>query len=150
MRHLLVFAFLAAAWLCCPARAAAPARVQVSHAWIRLLPGDLPAGGYATLTNPGDTPATLVGVSSSAYAHVMLHKSSTEGGMSRMAMVGELTIPAEGKLSFAPGGYHLMLMHANRPLRPGDSVTLTLKFADGSTQDARFVVRPANATGDND
>jgi copper(I)-binding protein len=120
--------------------------VRVSHAWIRLLPGDLPAGGYAVLQNTGDAPATLVAASSDAYAHVMLHRSSTEGGMARMKMVERLAVPAHGQVVLAPGGYHLMLMHAKRPLKPGDTVKLRLQFADGSHLDADFLVRPANAS----
>ena len=119
--------------------------VHASHAWLRVLPGDLPAGAYVTLENSGDQPAALSGASSAAYADVMLHKSSSDGGMSRMAMVDSLTVPAHGKAVLAPAGYHLMLTTAVHPVKPGDTVRLSLKFADGSTLPADFVARPANA-----
>src|SRR6202044_3233915 len=61
--------------------------IRASHAWIRVLPGNLPAGAYVTLENDSDQPATLSGASSAAYAEVMLHQSSNEGGVSRMAML---------------------------------------------------------------
>lgn len=127
------------------AHAAAADHVRASHAWIRVLPGALPAGAYVTLENDGDQPVALSGASSTAYADVMLHHSSTEGGMSRMTMVDSLTVPAHGKAVLAPAGYHLMLMQANAPVKAGDTVRLTLKFTDGSTLPADFVARPANA-----
>ncbi|WP_426700337.1 copper chaperone PCu(A)C [Rhodanobacter sp. Col0626] len=119
--------------------------IRTSHAWIRVLPGDLPAGAYVTLENDGDRPVELRGASSTVYAGVMLHQSSTAGGVSRMSMVDALAVPAHGKAELAPAGYHLMLTQPDKPVQPGDSVTLTLKFGDGSTQATDFIARPANA-----
>lgn len=140
------FSFLLAGLLLAGgAHAGAAAHVHASQAWIRVLPGDLPAGAYVTLENDGDQPVALNGATSTDYASVMLHHSSTEGGMSRMAMVDSLTIPAHGKAVLAPAGYHLMLMQATAPVKPGDTVRLTLTFTDGSSLPTDFVARPANA-----
>lgn len=125
-------------------------QVHASKAWIRVLPGDLPAGGYVTLSNDGAQPATLRGASSPRYGQVMLHKSSSETGMSRMMKIDALTVPAHGSVTLAPGGYHLMLMKATAPVQPGDQVTLSLHFDDGSTLEQTFLARPANALGPDD
>jgi copper(I)-binding protein len=122
--------------------------IHASHAWIRVLPGDLPAGAYVTLQNDSDHVVSLAGASSPAYTDVMLHQSSNAGGMSRMTMVDALPIPAHGKAVLAPAGYHLMLMKAVSPLKPGDTVKLALKFGDGSTAVTDFVARPANTVDD--
>lgn len=127
------------------ARATDAEHIRASHAWIRVLPGALPAGAYVTLENDGDRPVALRGASSSVYAEVMLHRSSREGGVSRMAMVDALNVPAHGKAELAPAGYHLMLMRAKVPVKPGDTVTLKLQFGDGSTLATDFIARPANA-----
>lgn len=127
------------------AHASAADHIHASHAWIRVLPGDLPAGAYVTLQNDSDQPAELSGANSAVYADVMLHRSSTEGGVSRMTMVDTLSVPAHGKAELAPAGYHLMLMKAAKPVKPGDMVKLTLKFTDGSTLATEFMARPANA-----
>lgn len=119
--------------------------VRASHAWLRVLPGDLPAGAYVTLENKSDQPAALTGASSRAYAEVALHQSSSEGGMSRMAMVDSVTVPAHGTATLAPAGYHFMLMKSTHPVKPGDAVPMRLKFADGSVLATDFVARPANA-----
>ncbi len=121
------------------------AHITASHGWIRILPGNLPAGAYVTLTNHGDKPAVLQGASSPAYGEVMLHKSSTEGGVSRMSMVKALNVPAHGTVRLAPGGYHLMLMKAGHPIEPGNFVRMTLRFRDGSHLVSNFIARPANA-----
>lgn len=121
------------------------AQVQVRQAWLRILPGALPAGGYATLDNASAQPADLTGARSSVYRQVMLHQSTTTGGVSRMQMTHALRIPAHGAAALSPGGYHLMLSEPTQPVRPGDTVRITLTFADGSTRDARFIARPANA-----
>ncbi|MFC4527874.1 copper chaperone PCu(A)C [Dyella halodurans] len=120
--------------------------IRASQAWLRVLPGDLPAGAYVTLENTGDQPASLRGAESTNYASVMLHQSSTEGGMGRMNAVDRLVVPAHGKASLAPGGYHLMLMKAASAVKPGDKVKLALVFGDGSKLDVDFLARPANAT----
>lgn len=132
------------------AQAAEADHVAASHAWIRLLPGELPASGYVVLRNDGVSSAALVGAHSKAYASVMLHQSTQDaGGMDRMTMVSRLSIPARGEVSLAPAGYHLMLEHAANSPKVGDTVEITLDFADGSHLPVAFLVRPANAADAN-
>ncbi|MFC4764563.1 copper chaperone PCu(A)C [Dyella koreensis] len=124
--------------------------VKASQAWIRVMPGSLPSGGYVVLENHGEQTVNLRGVRSEAYGEVMLHKSSTEGGMGRMEKVDSLPIPAHGKVALSPGGYHLMLMKASKPVKVGDKVKLSLQFTDGSLLDTDFEARPANAMDSGD
>jgi len=127
------------------AHAGSADHIKTSHAWIRVLPGDLPAAAYVTLNNDSDAPIALTGASSTAYASIMLHKSSSEGGMNHMAMLDAMPVPAHGNAALAPAGYHLMLMKAVKQVQPGEHVQLLLKFADGSTLATDFLARPANA-----
>ena len=130
------------------AHAGTTVHVAATHAWIRVLPGALPAGAYVVLRNDGDQPVALTGASTPAYGMAMLHRSTQSGGTSRMAMVDALPIPAHGTQALAPGGYHLMLMDAKQPVQPGDTVRITLKFGDGSTLPVDFLARPAGALDD--
>ncbi|MGA9422596.1 MAG: copper chaperone PCu(A)C, partial [Rhodanobacteraceae bacterium] len=116
----------------------------VSAAWIRWLPGDLPAAAYATLTNTGPRLVRLSGATSPDYADVMLHRSVVRDGKSLMQAVAGIDIRSGGSVTLAPGGYHLMLMRARHAIEPGDMVHLQLDFADGRTLDAAFAVKPAN------
>jgi copper(I)-binding protein len=150
IRTLLIAAALGLACLAPKARANDAAQVQVRHAWIRVLPGALPHAGYATLVNQGDHAVKLVSARSAAYGKVMLHRSVESNGMSHMHAVPDLPLPAHGKVTLAPGGYHLMLMHAVHPVKPGHTITVTLQFADGSSLDAHFTARPATATSAGD
>jgi len=70
------------------------ADLQVSEAKLRLLPGDLPAAGYFTLTNTGKQPVVLTGAQSPAFAQVMMHRSSLENGMASMQHVAQVEVPA--------------------------------------------------------
>ena len=141
---------LAAAVLISPlvwATSMAPA-VRAEQAWIRLLPGDLPAAGYMVLENLTDRPQRLVSVSSADFSQVMLHKSVRTSGVQHMEHVDSVTIPAHGKVEFKPGGYHLMLMQRNPDLKVGDTAVLVLKFADTADLSVGFTIRPANASND--
>ena len=141
---------LAAGLLTAPsARATQAEHVRAEHAWIRILPAGLPAGGYLTLRNEGDAPAALTGASSPRYAKVMLHQTTASAGTASMHMVEQLPVPPHGTVTLAPGGYHLMFSGAPTPVRPGNTVPVTLRFADGSTLPVQFQARPANAVGAN-
>ena len=122
------------------------AKLEVKDAWIRWLPSGLPAGGYVTLVNRSAQPLVLIGASSDTYGEIDLHRSSQDGGMSRMAMVDKIVIPARSTLSFAATGYHLMLMQPRKTLAPGGRVPITLKFAGGESQTVEFELRQPNGS----
>lgn len=130
---------LAGLLLSAQARAAA---VTVTDAWIRALPGHLPAAGYFVLHNAGSRELSLTGASSPACGMLMLHKSNSDNGMANMKDVDSVAIPAGGSVRFAPGGLHLMCMDP-KPLRRGTAVPVTLRFANGETVSVPFAVRNA-------
>jgi copper(I)-binding protein len=112
------------------AQAASPT-VTVTKPWMRYLLPSLPAAGYMTLTNSGNTAAVLTGAASPACGMLMLHESQDASGMSMMMDIQTITIPANGSVTFAPGGYHLMCMQPK--MKIGDQLPVTLSFQDGST-----------------
>ncbi|AKJ68882.1 hypothetical protein PATSB16_30450 [Pandoraea thiooxydans] len=141
LRCLLAVAGLAIAF---SASAAGNASLEVQHGWVRWLPGGLPAAGYLTIVNRGNEPVALVKASSPDYADVMLHRTTSSGGTTRMEPVDRMTVPAHGQAALSPGDYHLMLMQAKRPVAPGDNVAVTLQFSDGALLHTQLKVRPAN------
>jgi len=141
MRKLLILAALLAAG------PAFGGNVEVTGAWIRLVPGGGPSAGYLTLHNRGSGPVELVGAECAAYSKVMLHRSVEKGGTSRMEHVDGITVPPGGDRELAPGGYHLMLMKPQDPLEVGQEVGVTLRFADGLSMEIPFKVRPPYAQG---
>ncbi len=103
-----------------------------------------PAAGYFVLSNQTDRTRTLVGAASPGCGALMLHRSLNSNGQERMEMVDSVPVPARGEVKFAPGGYHLMCMSPTAAR--GGSVSVTLRFQDGSSLVASFPVR--GATGD--
>lgn len=149
-RHI-VFAARMLGCLCASAGAFGAQSVsalQVRDAWVRWLPGDLPAGGYVTLINTADQPASLVAASSPDYAQVSLHRSLEAAGTSRMMPVQQITVAAHASLDFAGQGYHLMLEHPKKTLQPGDRVAVTLSFAGGFQLTVQFELRAPDAVVD--
>lgn len=145
MKHLASAAIAAAlgALTVLPAHAAPNA--AVTDGWFRALPSNLPAGGYFTLHNKGSSTLTLNGAASQACGMLMLHRSTEMGGMSHMEDVSSVDVPPGGEVKFAPGGYHLMCMNPAAEMKPGGTVKVTLKFANGETLESDFAVR--NAAG---
>ena len=105
------------------ARSNAP-RLRVTGAYVPAPASPDVAAAYFTVLDSGRTGDVLTGVASDASAETMLHRSTGQ----KMEMVGSVRVPAHGRLVFAPGGYHVMLDKPVRRLRPGDHVTLTLRF----------------------
>jgi copper(I)-binding protein len=121
--------------------ASAAGGVTIEKPWMRLIIKARPAGGYFTLRNNTDAPIQLIGASSTACGMVMLHQTKEENGVEKMLPVKSVTVSAHGKVSFAPGGYHLMCMKPQSSMVLGRSVPVTLKFADGKTLTAPFPVK---------
>jgi copper(I)-binding protein len=123
---------------------AAEQGLVISDPWMRSVVPSRPAAGYFILSNDTSKPHTLVGAASPACGMLMLHESVHQGGEDRMMMVQSVLVPAHRKIKFAPGDYHLMCTSPSQAVRPGQSVPVTLRFADGGTVAASFPVRGAN------
>lgn len=108
------------------------ADISVEDAQIRQpMPGRTVTAGYLTLHNHTAADLQLVGVSSTSFDRAELHQHSHRDGMMRMEQVSAITVPAKGQVTLAPGGLHLMLFEPTAELEAGQSVALTLMFADG-------------------
>jgi periplasmic copper chaperone A len=127
------------------AAAAATDSMMVSDCWIRSMPGDTPSGGYFKLMNMSDKPVNLTGVSTDAFGTSMLHQTQTSGSTSKMVMVDKATVPANGSLAFAPGGYHVMFEKARSTLAIGSTIPVTFSFSNGEKIQAQCAVK--NAAG---
>lgn len=105
----------------------AHAQITVEEPWIRATaPGQTVAGGYMKLKS-GKSSA-LVGVNTTLTARAEIHEMSMDGGVMKMRAVPKIDLPAGKTVELKPGGYHLMLMNLERPLRDGETVPITLVF----------------------
>ena len=89
--------------------------------------------GYLTIDNGTAQSRTLAGASAEAFERIEIHNTvyDKDTGLARMVRVEEIGIPPRERFVFQPGAYHLMLIHPKRVLKDGDSVPISLVYADG-------------------
>ena len=103
----------------------------VREAWVSLpaVPG---RPGAAYFTVQGKTGATeLSRVVSAVVQRIELHEGGMTGGMMTMRPLASVPIPADGTVTFAPGGKHAMLFGIDPAIRPGTAIPLRFDFAGG-------------------
>ncbi len=116
-----------------PAAFAQTAKPQVSGGWVRLPPvATRPAAGYLTLKGSAQAD-TLVKVDAPFAGRVELHAMKSEGGVMKMFRQDKIDVPANGTVTLAPGGMHLMFFDLKNPPAAGSKATVTLTFAKAGT-----------------
>lgn len=115
-------------------QAVPPPCLQLADGWARQpRHAAMPmAAGYGRLVNVCNRAQTVVSASSPLFGEVSIHETVLVDGVSRMRPVERLTVPANGTLTLAPGGLHLMLMQGGAPLAEGQQVPLALQLNDGA------------------
>jgi copper(I)-binding protein len=117
--------------------------IAISHPWIAVPPRGAPtAAGYVTLKNLGGAPDVFLGGSTPAAANLALHTMSMTGGIMRMRPVsGGLTLAPGATVAMKPmGGLHLMLTGLKHPLKAGEKIPATLRFAHAGEVKTVFAV----------
>ena len=113
---------------------------RAEGAWSRPAAQGTTGAGFMTLTNPAAKADALVAVATPLAREVQIHRSSLKGGMASMQRLARVPLPAGRRVTFAPGGYHLMFMGLTKPLKAGDALPATLTFASGAKDKVSFVV----------
>jgi copper(I)-binding protein len=107
---------------------AAAAKLQVTGVTARPTTNDVSAI-YFTVKNSGAADRLVsAAVDASVATMVQLHTMVTTGGTTQMQQVTGIDVPANGEVTLKPGGYHVMLMNVQKPLKEGDSIAVTLTF----------------------
>lgn len=120
---------------------------RIERPWSRVTPPGTPVGaGYMTIVSTADRPDRLVGAASPAAGRVQIHKSVKEDGRSSMVHQEDgVVVPPRGRVELRPGGYHLMLMKLEEPLRKGERVPVILQFERAGRIEVELVVRALTA-----
>ena len=117
--------------------------LTVGDAFVPLAaPGAMVHAAYMTLTNPSAEPEQIVSVSAQGYAMAHIHKSEVVNDVATMSMVEMIEISPGQTVMLEQGGLHIMLMKPESALAEGDTVAMTLEFADGTTQLVEAMVMP--------
>ena len=86
----------------------------------------------------------LVGASTNVAGSVDLHGTLLEDGVMTMRHLDSLELPKKGELVLSPGGFHLMLLDAER-LDVGETVEVTLDWENAGEM---IIVASVVAPGD--
>ena len=123
--------------------------LNIKNPWVRAtVPGQANGAGYMEVDNTGSTPDRLVAVHSDAAQKVEMHAMTMENGTAQMREVdGGMEVPAGGKVTFAPGGYHLMFVKLKAPFAAGASVPVVLTFQKAGDVKVMMPVRPLGDMG---
>lgn len=120
--------------------------VTLGDGWAKSAETDGMTGLFGVLENHGEQDLVIAEVTSDAAGMVELHEVTADGVMREIA--GEVVIPAGGSLELVPGGNHIMLMALTRDLKPGEEVSVRLRFDDGS--ESAFTVLVKDYSGANE
>jgi copper(I)-binding protein len=83
------------------------------------------AGAFLVVKNTGGAADKLTSVTSDLSKDITIHKTAGN----KMQEVSSLNVPADGELTLARGGNHLMFMGLKNKPAEGDTVSIELHFA---------------------
>jgi periplasmic copper chaperone A len=110
--------------------------VKASDGWVTApAPGDTQTTAFVTVENPGMYEINITSAAADAAGKVELRDGSQA--------VTFINVPAYGRVDMSATGVHLVLVALKKPLKEGDSVSLTLSTDMDVTLNAPAVVRTA-------
>ena len=120
--------------------------VRVASAWARKASSQGMSAAFFVLCNGTDETVTLVGAAMNAAGVAELHETrrSADGVASMRKLDVQAVAPGE-RVAFRPGGKHVMLLQLKRPLEPGSTETLELRFASGARIEVPTEIRAREA-----
>lgn len=127
-------------------------QLHIAHPWSMELPPNAPTVAvYFIVHNNGKSADRLTGVHTPIAGEAQFHESSHVNGMMKMQQVTAVEIAAGADASFAPMGYHVMLLDVKdrSKLTDGQRFPLTLHFekAGDITVEVSVQKQPPTATG---
>ena len=109
--------------------------LEITGAWVRATPPNRDVtAAYLVIENRSDRTRELLAVETPAATYTELHTMRYVDDMMEMEKIERVVVPPRGAAGLEPGGDHIMLFGVAAPLAEGDSVSLTLRFADQSTR----------------
>jgi periplasmic copper chaperone A len=125
LASLLAFCFAGPA----PAQTSTQNAIIVDHPWARATPRGAKTGAvYLSVINKGSAADRLLSATTPVADKVQFHSVSEENGISHMREMHALDIAPGGKVTFSPGGMHIMLVGLKHPLKQGETFPITLTF----------------------
>lgn len=139
--------------------------IAISDAWARESTAMANAGAvYMNIKNEGSADDKLLSASVSPEVAMLAEVHETVGehsksemspspghqmggdnssSMMKMQKVESVAVPAGKTTKLEPGGYHVMLMKLAKPLKAGETVTVTLTFEKAGKKEVKATVKEA-------
>jgi len=118
--------------------------LTIKAPWTRPAMASMNGVGFMTIANASAQPVKLLSAESPLAGKVEIHRSAMANGVMTMRRQDDgVAIPAGGSVTFAPGGYHLMLLGLKQPLAQGQKAPVTLVFDNGRRAAVELTVQSA-------
>ncbi|GGY09179.1 copper chaperone PCu(A)C [Paludibacterium paludis] len=117
-------------------------KIHIAHPWARAMPASSPTSAvYFGLDNQGADGDRLLSAETPRAKAAELHSNTVEQGVMHMRKIeGGVAVPAGGKMAFAPGGLHVMLIGLSGELKVGERFPMTLRFEKAGKVDVQVQV----------
>lgn len=127
--------------------AEASGSLRVVDATVDVPPNPEQASLRFVIDNRSGRADELLSVSSRVAGAADVHRSEVDDqGVATMDAVDRLPIPPRSRVTFEPGGLHVMLRQFDQPLEVGQTFEVDLSFAEAGTRTVEVrVVEPATA-----
>ena len=113
--------------------------VSASKAWVKVPAADQTVTeGFVVVDNPTMYDVYLLAAVTEAAGKVEFRDVSRPAGAQA---VKEVTVPAYGSLSMDLKGLHMVLSDLKRPLKDGETISLTLTLHEGSQMEVSAAVK---------
>ncbi|MGQ0683399.1 copper chaperone PCu(A)C [Bradyrhizobium sp.] len=110
--------------------------IVIDHPWARATPPGAKTGAvYLIVTNNGAITDRLLSAATPVADNVQFHGVSEVSGIVRMHEMLSVDVAPGGKITFSPGGMHIMLVGLKQPLKEGETLPLTLTFERAGQRD---------------
>jgi len=120
--------------------------VDVDGVWSPATPAAADVGAvYLTVRSGSDDRLVGVSVAPDVAGRAMIHRTIDEDGMVSMEPVAALELPAGEDVTLEPGATHIMLDGLSVPLIAGETVAVTLRFAEAGPRTVTAIVTAPGA-----
>jgi copper(I)-binding protein len=123
--------------------------VMIEQPWARATPGGAKvAAGYMKIVNNGAQADRLIGGSLPQAGRFEVHEMKMVNGVMEMRPIpGGLEIASGQTVELKPGGYHVMFMDLQQPLKQGERLKGQLRFEKAGVVEVEYQVEAVGARG---
>lgn len=126
--------------------------LKIEHPWTRATPGGAKVGGgFMKITNTGVETDRLISGSAEVAKALEIHEMKMEGSTMKMRALDKgLEIKPGETVELKPGGYHVMFLDLQAPIKDGERLKGQLVFEKAGKVDVEYKVEARGAAASSD